>query len=666
MGLILIGWLIVMSVIATRYRSVRAWIEYKTHFDLLIAATSFNMLIGLISAYLLANIGFLNQLSFITAATLLSIIIGLALPGKSGVDIKRLIDPVGLITLVAIVFVVLVAMIPSNWISPVQSDANSYTLVAVMIGDSQGYDLDAVFDESSVPEELSEQVIQPATFFNTDENEFQLFGMPLFSTYLAVVYQWFGVDALASAGVPFIIMTVALFGVVIRQLSKNRLAAMLGTVLMTINPLQVILIKKTFNETVTQFLIVFLLGNILLARNRNNRDWLSLLIMLMMISIRVETIFVMIIWIVFKLWEKRYIHSLMATLGTVLVTVLNYVANPVYVDNDLIERFRNVVTVRGINPLLIIGVLIVVITLMIFVTNAFGNLAHRLANVGWGLVVPLLIAAIFALNYVRQFAFYDSATFSYDNRLIGLYPFEYSSIENIILPRLALYVTYAMLLAGLVGFAIYSYQKSKFDFLTVFIVFYLGLFLTTSQHDPNIIPWSRRYVYMVIPTLILFGGWLFAYLQSIKFLSANYIKLAGTLLLAILVMRSSFFVFAQEFQGGQELLQAAVEQTAPSQTLLVDYGSNASSIKSIRVCEALIVINNLDCLYVRDIEQIRPVSLEADQYLVASLDPNLGGNRFDLLAQYPITMEAFDNAFYEIPTEMRYIDYELYFYRLNY
>jgi hypothetical protein len=193
------------------------------------------------------------------------------------------------------------------------------------------------------------------------------------------------------------------------------------------------------------------------------------------------------------------------------------------------------------------------------------------------------------------------------------------------------------------------------------------VFFTTSQHDPNIVPWSRRYILFVIPGFAIFFGYLIFHMIKTRAMSHVFVKSFSLAIVALIIIKGFYFIFNSEYSHVEPTIQAmAADEHIKRGIVLFDVNSDRGTIDNTKFCEPLNIVYNVTCYYVPRLDL--PFNKEASkkEIFLISTRGNLEKNRFELIKRFDTVMDAYGNSFYAIPDTKRQATSIAYLYRFKF
>jgi hypothetical protein len=613
-------------------------------FENLLFLKSIFLLVFLLFGYLLSLVGLLTQDVLLVLIILIIFFALIFVERRPNLHLK-VFHPRDFFLIGLNIFVLLFLMNNfSYWLAPVQNDSNSYALTGYLTYANSGLNWEQRDDDFVLEE------IYPATF--QDENgEYIRFGMPLYLSSTGLWITLFGVEALWL--MPFMFMALAsnLFMIVVLSVS-DRKSILIYTTIFLLSPVTLLIYNKLFNENFTILLVLLYLASVLTFKSE--RKFFELFVVFMLSLIRIELIVFFFIWLIVKFIKKEFKVLSYGFISFAISFLHILYVNAAYLERDVVERASRFLDSFGLNFDLNI-VLLVVIGLIIFLFLLF--VFSKLIKFSYPYLMVLVLVSFLGLLSFRAIDYYTSSATSVDINTVAIYSQEHSNMDQIIMSRLGEITSGILIFLGYFGLMQLVIRKKMLELMPLFA--FLLLFLFTAQHDPNIVPWSRRYIYLVIPFLYV-GA---AYILS----SLDYRTRKLTLILVLVFSLISFFkpssliLRTAEYREAEGLISFIEENLDKDSRIVVDRRSDQSVVQNLRICETLDIVSDYSCQY--SIRSIDSLDISKFDYYISM--ENIDSPKIVFSARYRLSLVSYPVEYYSWPDEARSALFDVFIYRVQ-
>lgn len=566
--------------------------------------------------------------------------------------------------IVVLVIYLLGVFTPSSLIAPVQSDGNSYTLLGILISKSHGLNLPPAFDKAQIENlQIQDDLIISRQLYNENTFGYSLVGMPLFPVTLSLIPSFSSWEFIRYSGFFLGVISLIIFYFIALLLFEKRYIFAGTLTIFALNPAQQILLKKAFNESLVQPLLLALVLVSLTPELGKAKKYLISLILFLLIATRAEMVFILVIWIAMLLFKKDFIASLFTIVGSSVIMGINLYLNRDYYIREIFLRLISFVqgnflksdfTARITNFTLFgLGVLAIIIAIILLFIYFRKTIISTIKRFPLKAFILTVIWATVGFGIIRIAGFLTASNFSYDERLISLFPIEFMNFENIILLRLGLFVPYIALLLGVIGFSYYVIKEKKISYATIIIALYFVLLLATSQHDPNVVPWSRRYILLPIPMFVLFFGYLCEILAKSR-VQEFIVRLLIIFVSFSVFSYSNFFMFNNEYADSQQFIKEfASNDKIKDKILFFDISADSGTLSNVKFCETLKVIYDMQCYYVSTPFLTISPDIKTEDIRLITLNPSLDSRGYGQISSIEYSTRAYENTFYTRPRNVR-------------
>jgi hypothetical protein len=637
----------------------------KTHLDNFLGSLVITTFLLLFTALFLAYANILFAWSIILLHMLL-LIGSYQLIKRKISDNKTLIsfNVNNTIFIVVLIIYLLGIFTPSSLIAPVQSDGNSYTLLGILISKSNGLNLPPAFDKSQIESlQIQDDLIISRQLYNENTLGYSLVGMPLFPVTLSLIPTFSSWEFIRYSGFFLGVISLIIFYLIASLLFEKRYVFAGTLTIFALNPAQQILLKKAFNESLVQPLLLALVLISLTPELGKIKKYLISLVLFLLIATRAEMIFILVIWIGMLLFKKKFAASFFTVIGSTVIMAINIYLNREYYIREIFLRlisfiqgnflksdFPARITNFTLFGLGVLALIIATILLFIYFRKTIISTVKRFPLKAFLLTI---LWSTVGFGIVRIAGFLTASNFSYDERLISLFPIEFMNFENIILLRLGLFIPHIALVLGLIGFSYYVIKEKKISYATIIIVMYFVLLLATSQHDPNVVPWSRRYILLPIPMFILFFGYICEILVNSR-IQEFIVRLLIIFVSFSVFSYSNFFMFNHEYADSQQFIKEfASNDKIKDKILLFDISADSGTLSNVKFCETLKVIYNTQCYYVSTPFITLSPDIKTEDIRLVTLNPSLDSRGYGQISSIEYSTRAYENTFYSRPRTVR-------------
>lgn len=528
-------------------------------------------------------------------------------------------EAISLISILLILLILIIVFPVSEWIIGTY-DAGVYVNSGVNIARTGSI---GVHDQ--LINKINENDIQISkTVNNFDLTDIQNgYALPMlynmFPVWIAIFYSIFGIWGAIYVASFFGALGILSIYMVTRQISNWQVAT-ISSLFLSLNFIQLYFSRTPYTEVMTQYFIFSGLFTFIIYKKSLNKEFaiISAMAFALTMFVRIDSYILLIPFFAYNLYLKTFDH--MRDCDTTFVNTFCIASfysmmhtlkfNTVYNDGILknhLSVFNHYISSSTVFYIIMAILFIFLIYINYVNSNTWTSLKNKIRLSS---MLNLELVDYYIIKYSKPILLIFTFIFVVFMWFIRPYNVEYStySYNAYNLVRLSQFLSPFVMACGVGGILLLinsMHENGRFYVIGLFLIFFV-FFIINVNHSPPL-PWMmRRYLPVVIPSIIIFAGY-FIY-KFIEFLPRNLIRKISIILIVFVV--SINYLQADSILHEQKMWDGMIDTTEQISDFVGDdilvFGHSPTALM---IASPIKLIYGKNVIYMHDIEN--PILLQA-------------------------------------------------------